>query len=208
MKLSPSLRKSLESATRKYEADLRDSEAAIKYLQGRGISGETALSYRLGYVGEPLPGDGDYVGRLVIPYITADGSVVDLRFRSLADGGPKYLSRPGAVSRLFSVKSLLTPSDTVYVTEGEIDAITLNQIGLPAVGVPGSTQNQRHWRLLFEDFEQVKVICDGDQAGRDFGKRLANEIEGCTVIHLDDSLDVNEIYTSEGEEALRKAVAA
>lgn len=157
---------------------------------------------------DPLPGDGEYAGRLAIPYITADGSVVDMRFRSLTQEGPKYLSKPGAVSRLFNVKDLLTSSDTIYLTEGEIDAMTLHQIGIPAVGIPGANQHQRHWRLLFEDFDQIRVICDGDQAGRDFGKRMAAEVENVTVIHLDDGLDVNEIYTSGGDEALRKAVAA
>jgi len=148
------------------------------------------------------------VGRLAIPYITADGSVVDVRYRALSDSGPKYLSRPGAPTRLFSVKSLLRASETIYITEGEIDALTLNQIGLPAVGVPGANGFQQHWSLLFGDFDSVKVICDGDSAGRDFGKRLAQEIEGSTIIHLPDGMDVNEIYASEGEEAVRQAVTA
>lgn len=208
MLLSKSLRKQLEESASAYQAALRGEERVHQYLQGRGITGETALSYRLGYVAQALPGDGDYVNRLAIPYITADGSVVDIRYRSLSDSGPKYLSRPGAVARLFSVRSLLTPGDTIYITEGEIDAVTLNQIGLPAVGIPGANQFQKHWSLLFADFDNVKIICDGDQAGRDFGKRLSQEIEGATVIHLADGLDVNEIYVSHGEEVLREAVAA
>ena len=157
---------------------------------------------------QALPGDGDYVNRLAIPYITADGSVVDVRYRSLNDSGPKYLSRPNATARLFSVSSLLTQGDTMYITEGEIDAITLNQMGLAAVGIPGANQYQRHWSLLFADFDTVKVICDGDQAGRDFGKRLSQEIEGATVIHLPEGRDVNDIYVNEGDDAVRQAVAA
>ena len=205
MLLSKSLRKQLEDAAKTYEAALAP---AVPYLQGRGIKKETALSYRLGYVAQPLPGDGDYVNRLAIPYITADGSVVDVRYRSLNDTGPKYLSRPNATARLFSVSSLLTQSDTMYITEGEVDAITLNQMGLPAVGIPGANQYQRHWSLLFADFDTVKVICDGDQAGRDFGKRLSQEIEGATVIHLPEGRDVNDIYVNEGDDAVRQAVAA
>jgi DNA primase len=208
MLLSKSLRKQLEESASEYQTALRDAPVVHQYLQGRGLTGETALSYRLGYVAQPLPGDGDYVNRLAIPYMTADGSVVDVRYRSLTDSGPKYLSRPNATARLFSVRSLLAPTDTMYITEGEIDAITLNQIGLPAVGIPGANQYQKHWSLLFADFDTVKVICDGDQAGRDFGKRLAQEIEGATVIHLPEGRDANDIYVNDGEEALRQAVSA
>lgn len=183
-------------------------DSAVRYLEGRGISRETARSYRLGCVVNPLPGDADYEGRLVIPYITADGSVVDIRYRDLGDGKPKYLSRLGSNPRMFSVSAFLDAKETIWITEGEIDAITLNQNGIPAIGIPGAQHWQRHWGLLFADFDTVKIVCDGDQAGRDFGKRIAAEIEGAVILYLDDGEDVNQIYTSRGLDSLKKAVAA
>lgn len=174
------------------------------YLTGRGIAKTTARMYRLGYVAE-----GEYAGRLAIPYITADGSVVDIRFRSLdASVTPKYLSRHGAGARLYSVGSILAAGVTLYITEGEIDAMTLNQIGLPAIGIPGATQWERHWSRLLLDFDHVIVVCDGDQAGVDFGKKIIEKVENATLIRLPDGEDVNSIYTTQGEEALKGMVAA
>lgn len=193
--LSESQRRSLELAASTYEAAVGQ---AAGYLQARGIEATTARTYRLGYVA-----DGEYAGRLAIPYITADGSVVDIRYRAISpEQTPKYLSRPGSKSHLFSVASLLADGDTVYITEGEIDAITLNQLGFNAVGVPGASNWQDHWRRLFDDYDHVIVVCDGDQAGRDFGKKVAEKIDGATAIHLPDGEDVNSLYVSNREALL------
>lgn len=206
MKLSKSSRLQLETAAAKYHEAV---DRAVPYLQHRGLDRVTVDGFRLGYVADPLPGDADYKGRLAIPYITADGSVVDIRFRSVgADNGPKYLSRPSAQVRLFNVKAFLEAGDTIYITEGEIDTITLTQMGLPSVGVPGASNWQRHWALLFNDFDHVNVVCDGDQAGRDFGRKVAAEVEGSTILHLPDGQDVNQMFTEQGDQAVREAVAA
>lgn len=178
-----------------YEAE---AGRVTEYLQARGIEAQTARTYRLGYAA-----DGEYAGRLAIPYITADGSVVDIRYRALTpEQNPKYLSRPGSKSHLFSVGSLLADGDTVYITEGEIDAITLNQCGLNAVGVPGASNWQEHWKRLFDDYDHVIVVCDGDQPGRDFGKKVAERIEGATAIHLPDGEDVNSMYVNDRDALL------
>lgn len=198
MNVSESLRKSLEAQVRQHEADIAP---AVPYLQGRGISKDAANTYRLGYVGE-----GEYAGRLAIPYITADGSVVDIRYRALDGQEPKYMSRPGSTARLFSVTSLIGGTDTICVTEGEIDAITLNMCGIPAIGVPGANAWKSHWRLLLSDYTRIIVICDGDQAGRDFGKRFAQEIDEVQIVHLPDGDDINSMFTRDGSDELRRRV--
>lgn len=198
--LSESQRRSLELAAATYEAAVA---GAVEYLRARGIEATTARTYRLGYVA-----DGEYAGRLAIPYITADGSVVDIRYRALSpEQSPKYLSRPGSKSHLFSVSSLLADGDTVYITEGEIDAITLNQFGFNAVGVPGASNWQEHWKRLFDDYDRVIVVCDGDQAGRDFGKKVAERIDGATAVHLPEGEDVNSLYVTD-RDALLTALSA
>lgn len=198
MNVSESLRKSLELQVRQHEAAIAP---AVPYLQGRGISKDAAVSYRLGYVEE-----GEYAGRLAIPYITADGSVVDIRYRALDGQEPKYMSRPGTTARLFSVRSLIGGTDTIVVTEGEIDAITLNQIGIAAIGVPGANAFKKHWRLLLTDYTRIIIVCDGDQAGRDFGKKFAQEIDEVQVVHLPDGDDTNSLFIRDGADELRKKV--
>lgn len=203
--LSQSQRDSLERAAAEYETHLA---TAMPYLSQRGISEATARMYRLGFVAvPPVRGDDEYVGRLSIPYVTAEGSVVDLRYRAIRPGDePKYKSRPGAVTRLFGVGAFTRDSDTIVLCEGEIDTITMNQIGVPAVGVPGANAWKDHWRLLFADYDNIIVVCDGDQAGRDFGKRMAEKIDNVQVVHLPDGSDVNDLYVTGGEAALRDKV--
>lgn len=198
--LSESQRQSLERAASTYQDHLAH---AMPYLEGRGISAATAHGFRLGYV----PMGEEYAGRLAIPYLTADGSVVDIRFRALSqEQSPKYMSRPQSKNRLFGVTSLLDSGPVVWVTEGEIDCITLVQAGLPAVGVPGASSWQPHWRRLFADYDRVIVVCDGDSAGRDFGKRVIEQVEGAHMVVLPDGQDVNSIFVNEGVESLLSKV--
>lgn len=198
--LSESSRKSLESQAAAAQAAL--GQEAVAYLRERGLTKATAHTFRLGF-----ERDGEYANRISIPYITADNTVVDIRYRTITGDSPKYLSRPGAPSRLFNVSGLLHEGPAVWVTEGEIDAMTLTQAGLPTVGVPGANAWQKHWSRLFADFERIVVVCDGDQAGRDFGRKFTEKVENAVIIHLPDGQDANSVYTSEGEDALKGLVA-
>lgn len=201
-KRSESRRASLTAAANHYAASV---DAAAGYLTARGIGKETANIFRLGCALDPLPGDEDYIGRLAIPYITPAG-VVDLRFRTMTEGSsPKYLGQPDAPTHLFNVQALFTSSDVVAVCEGELDTIIMHSlVGVPAVGVPGAQGWKNHYRLLLEDFERVVVMCDGDQAGREFGRKVASELDNVTVVHLPDGVDVNDAYLQLGVDFIRQ----
>lgn len=200
--LSRSQKDFLQEAASTYHDQVHQ---AHDYLATRGLSEATADMYRLGVVTQTHAalGDEDYVGRLSIPYITASGDVVAIRYRSLDGSEPKYLSAAGTEAHLYSVTSLLADSDVVVITEGEIDAMTLNQIGVPAVGVPGAKAWKPHFHLLFEDFDRVLIACDGDQAGREFGRLVADQVHGAITVHLPDGQDVNSVYVNSGEAELK-----
>jgi DNA primase len=178
----------------------------VAYLESRGLNEQTVAMYRLGFVADPLLGDEEYVGRLAIPYITT-GGVVQMRFRALnAEQSPKYMGKTGSKTLMFSVTSLMQDSDMLVICEGEIDAMTMNQCGIPAVGVPGANNWKPHWATTIGEYEHLYVLCDGDTAGRDFGKRVAGEMDGVTVINLPEGTDVNDLYVYEGADALRAKV--
>lgn len=205
MMLTASERELFEQATATYEGNLPLIE---DYLNGRGIPLQVAAKYRLGYVAEPTPGmgDDDVVGRLAIPYITNAG-VVDIRFRVLAGEGPKYLSRPGAKARMYNVRAFQRVARAILICEGEVDTLVAEGIaGLPAVGVPGASNWHAHYPLLFEGYQRVFVMADGDQAGRDFGKRVVSSLDNAVVVTMPDGMDVNDLVRDEGAEALRRKV--
>lgn len=202
--LSDLQRVSLEYATDVYAQHL---DLAAPYLSSRGISKATAQRARLGYVETPVRGDDHMTGRLSIPYITTSG-VVGIRYRALGEANAKYLSRDGAHVHLYGVMSLTLPQRTAYITEGEMDCLTLQQCGLAAVGVPGVKSWKSYWRLLFADFDVVNIIADGDEQGRDFSKGLAEKIEGSIVTRMPDGEDVNSMFITNGKDALLERIGA
>jgi len=200
--LSNDVRKSLEEATSHYEHQVAQIGA---YLEGRGVTEIVASTRRLGYVNDPLVGHDQYQGRLVIPYITPSG-VVDIRFRSVHDGqDPKYLSRPGVETTMYGVADLALDSPIIAICEGEFDAIIASELcGIPAVGVPGVSNWKSYYWRAFEDYDNVIVLCDGDAAGKDFGKKIATSISNATVVVMPDDSDVNSTYLAEGRDGIRK----
>lgn len=206
MALSSSTRASLEQATAVYEAQL---PAVASYLLERGIDEPTAVTYRLGAVVEPVRGHEIYRGRLVIPYLTRAG-VVSLRFRCVVghdcktEKCPKYLGISER-TRLYNVGAFFRARGVIGITEGEMDALTLSgPVGIPAVGVPGVSNWKEHFGRCFSGYGDIPVFADGDEAGREFAKRVCNELEQARIVRLPDGMDVNNIYVNEGADALRR----
>lgn len=203
-RLLQSQRELLELAVTNYETHLTE---VMPYLKSRGITEETARTFRLGYVKHPELGHEQFANRIAIPYITPTG-IVDIRFRSAdaTDTGPKYLSRPGAPTHIYNVKALGEDTDTLVVCEGEFDTIIATQARLNAVGLPGANNWKSFFVRLMSDFTRVVVLIDGDNAGREMGKHLAREVDNCVVVPMPDGMDVNDVYLQEGAEGLHKRV--
>lgn len=201
MKLSSEQKKSLELAASHYSKNLHLAE---KYLASRGLDLAVAGTYRLGVVQDPLAGHEQYVGRLAIPYITKTG-VIDIRFRDMAGNSEvKYLGLPGAETHLYNVTSIFHSSSVIGICEGEIDTITLEQCGIPAVGVPGANNWKKHYNRVLRDFSRIIVFADGDQAGQDFGRHISKELGYVTIVNMPDGEDVNSVYCEQGPDAIRE----
>lgn len=195
-------KESLEAATARYQGHVG---AAEDYLRGRGLWGLPADTHRLGVVANPYPGHEQFLGRLSIPYLSATG-VVDIKFRAMNGEEPKYLCLPGSETRMFSVVSVLGAGDFIAVCEGEMDAITLNSIGIPAVGIPGVSNWKKHFNRILSDFDVVYVFADGDKPGQDFAKRLGHELRNVSVIQMSEGEDVNSTYCKDGPLRLLSAI--
>lgn len=199
--LSLDAKNSLEQATVAYEAQVGQAGA---YLAARGISQEAAVTHRLGYVEEPLVGHERYVSRLAIPYITPT-CITDVRFRAINDNdSPKYLSREGAESHLYNVKAFEIDSDFIAVCEGEMDTIIAHSMcGIPTIGLAGANAWKTWYARAFADYHKVFVLTDGDQPGRDLGKKIAQQIDVAVVVSMPDGMDVNEVFLKEGAAGVR-----
>jgi DNA primase len=201
MRLSKSQKELLEKATESYAQNLQE---IVPYLQSRGITEQTAIMFRLGFVREPEMGHEPYVGKLAIPYLTPTG-VIDIRFRSLnSDGGPKYMSRPGATTHIFNINALGDDSDVLAICEGELDTVVATQAGFSAVGLPGANNWKSFYNRVLADWSKVVLLCDGDNAGREMAKHLSRELDNVFPVFMPDGQDVNDVYLAEGADGLRK----
>lgn len=197
--LPSSRRESLERAVLTFQAHLAAGGPAAEYVyQERGIAPAWARDFRLGYVADDtVPGFEWLQGRLAIPNICASGHVVGIKFRDLTGHSDmKYAQPAGQANRVFNTRALVTDADSIAVTEGEIDAIVLTMLGVPAVGIPGTDgwKKGRTWRL-FEGFRRVVLIRDGDEAGGVLEKQmLATDLPVHVVRPPHGVKDVNDAY--------------
>jgi DNA primase len=110
----------MEKAMAFYRAELKKSPRAIDYLKGRGLTGEIAARFRIGYAPDDWQGlesifpqyedkalvecglvienEGKrydrFRDRVMFPILNARGAVIGFGGRVLGDGEPKYLNSP------------------------------------------------------------------------------------------------------------------
>src|SRR5512139_359671 len=201
-------RRLLERATLAYMENIHLAE---EYLAARGIpvDGRTA---GLGVVDQTILEYRAYVGRLAIPYFTNAGPV-NMVFRCLEDHRcgdvpeehHKYMRATGLGVNLYNVQAYHAATDFICITEGEIDALSCKIMGIPAIGVPGAKNWKDHWNLVFQDFERVFVLQDGDKAGKEFGLKVKRAI-GAIRIDMPNGDDVNSTMIKHGYEWFEKAL--
>jgi DNA primase len=120
-KVAPDLYDLMQAATRYYREQLKQSPRAIEYLKRRGLSGEVAARFGIGYApdawqnleaavpnykdaslvatGMVIEGDGDkrydrFRDRIMFPIVNIRGQVIGFGGRILDKGEPKYLNSP------------------------------------------------------------------------------------------------------------------
>ncbi|MCG5459602.1 toprim domain-containing protein [Micromonospora sp. PSH03] len=120
-------------------------------------------------------------------------------------GGPKYLSVPGDMPRIFNPRDLERREPFVCIAEGEFDAMSAHSAGLPAVGIAGVNGWRPYFARCFQGYESVFVLCDNDDKGQGaaFGEKVASQIPNARVVLMPPGHDVNSLLCSEGAEALR-----
>lgn len=183
-------------------------------MENRGLPIQEINQFRLGYVDEPLRGHEMYAGMLAIPYLRrTDGNtslVVSMRFRCIQNhehqGHGKYNTESGDRPRMYNTVALTEPVDSVAITEGELDAITASLCGVEAVGIPGATSWQAHFREPFLGYETAWVLGDGDEAGMRFARIVAESLPNARIIGFPDGEDVNSLYLKEGEQKLLERI--
>lgn len=194
----------------KYHDQLKSPDAArlLAYLtEERKLTLETIERFLLGAAVSPDVLDEDGRGMIAIPYNTPNGPVA-LRFRRPPhrENGPKYWQAEGTGLTIFNTPAFFESEDSIAITEGEMDCMTLVQAGIPAVGIPGASAWKPHYELLFEGYTTVLICADNDDtgAGRKFAAKIAKNVPGPEVVLMPEGHDVNSLYCEVGRAGLRE----
>ena len=177
-----------------YFKECQSRLAQTEYHKQRGISAETAARFMLGY--EPSftawerDAEGNNVKRawqaLIIP--TSRSSYAARNTDPAADKKNRWRKSKGGAS-LFNARVLKEAQKPIYIVEGELDAISIVEVGGEALGL-GSTDN---WRKLIALLEKQKptqpliIALDNDTDGQKTSGELAEALTklGITFYRLD-----------------------
>lgn len=177
-----------------------------EWLNGRGITDETIAAFK---VAEQVRGDKTYA---VFPYLR-DGELVNVKYRNVAEKRDMR-QEGGAEPCLFGWHLIDPKARTVAICEGEIDAMTLHQVGIPALSVNAGAGNhqwvENDWERL-DRFSEILIFFDADEAGKAGAQELTRRIglERCKLVTLP-AKDANEYLQSgaDGEDFWHAVKAA
>lgn len=200
----------LQERVERYAANYAGSRAE-EYMEARGIGSLPAATFLLGCVPPPdvcAPDEVRFSGMLSIPYLTPVAGAVAVKYRNLRpDAEPRYLAPSGQATHLFNVTDLHKPSSRVVICEGEVDAITVSMLGVPAVGLPGTQTWKPYYPRIFDGYREILILTDNDakndgNPGQDLARLIMREIPGSRNVVLPEGYDANSFYLSEGADAL------
>ena len=210
-----------EVATRYYEERLLENPIAYKYLnEERGLHDDTIRKARLGWADGGLCnhliqkgfdpddikstglvnrfGEDFFNNQITFPYLEY-GIARSIRGKGIKK---KTISLPGELPIPYGLDSVLGEK-TVSVAEGEIDTLTLHQMGYPAIGLPGALTFKKGWEEYLEEAKRVYTILDQDKAGKAGAEKVATLIgPKVRVVELPKKgIDVNDWYMKYGKNA-------
>ncbi len=194
----------LERAARHYKTQLKKTPRAIDYLKGRGLTGEIAAQFALGYApegwralasafpayddplleesGMVIAGDEDkrydrFRDRIMFPIRNVQGEFIGFGGRVLDKGEPKYLN---------------SPETPVFSKGRELYGLFEGRTGL----------RQRGYALVVEGYMDVVAL-----AQNGFGNAVATLGTACTAEHVQKLFRFTEsvVFSFDGDAAGRRA---
>ncbi|MFN9476382.1 toprim domain-containing protein [Acidovorax sp.] len=134
---------------------------ALEWLQGRGLTTETIEAFK---VVEQVRGEAVYA---VFPYLSETGEYLNGKTRNI-DNKRDMRQEKDAMPCLFGWHLINHKARAITICEGEIDAMTLHQAGIPALSVNAGAGNhqwiENDWERL-ERFSDITLCFDHDEAG-------------------------------------------
>ena len=179
-----------------------------QWFEGRGITRSVVNDAKIGYKDRWIQ----------FPFYK-DGEVVNIKSRT-AD---KKFRQEKNAEKCFYRFDYMKGMETIIITEGEMDALSLVQAGFTNVvsvpdgaTAPNSNPSDRKFSYLISaeehlmNAEKVILCTDSDGAGKHLRDELSRRIgreKCCRVNYPDDCKDMNEVLVKHGEERILDIVS-
>lgn len=180
----------------------------------RGLSIETLNRFKIGYVESwrhPKAPNAPASPRLIIPTSKESYLARDTREQIPEEQKPYSKSKVGSI-HLFNAKALQNATKPIFIVEGELDALSIIEVGGEAVALGTTTKVKSLLDVLkTKKPEQPLIIAlDNDEAGEKAYKELSEGLRGLRIPFYrlnpaGEYKDANEALQG-NREALRQAV--
>ena len=181
----------------------------------RGISRETCDKAGLVASDIWMRGAGDEVSCIGFPYSHKDGSVA-VKWRDME----KNFSQTGSAKELWRIDQF--DGGDLIICEGEMDALSYMEAGVPAVSVPNGAPSKasvgvssKKYEYLFDAREKINasdrviIASDSDEPGSILSEEIVRRIgkAKCWVVSYPDGCkDANDVLVKHGVDELRSTL--
>lgn len=187
-------------------------QAAVEFLESRGISAETAKAY-----GVTVMTSNESV--LCFPIYDKDGKMVNIKYRNLKytkdkKNGIKEWYEPDCMPYLYGVQTYNKNSKTMVLCEGQLDAMACHECGIPnSFSVPGGAKgftwyppsyefvSQFSEMIIFGDYENGKITLLDEMR-----QRFNGIIKYVRPEDYMDCKDANDILRKHGKQQIWKCI--
>lgn len=155
------------------------------YWIKRGLSKETVDRFNLGYVAEwrhPKASKGPTSPRLIIPTSRNSYLARDTRDQ-IPDEQKQYSKLKVGSTQIFNKEALQSGKKPVFVVEGELDALSIIEVGGEAVALGTTAKVKAFIELLkAESPSQALIIAlDNDEAGQKAARELSEGLQRLNI---------------------------
>jgi twinkle protein len=176
---------------------IKDDSIAKQYFKNRGISAETLSKLYVTFETYYQPQLKSEVDNIVFNYYE-NSNLVNKKYRGK---NKSFTQTTGGKPIFYNINSIIG-CDEVYICEGEIDVLSLVEIGIKnAISVPnGANDNDEYWINCKEQLKHVKkyiIATDKDEKGIQLRNNIAQRVGRyrCSFIEFEGK-DANEDLVS------------
>lgn len=173
---------------------------ALAWLRKRGLQDDTIHRWHLGYNAADQRGNLGWLPRGIVITCKVEGTLWYIKIRR-PTGRPKYQNVAGSKAALFGADNL-EGHDVAVITEGEFDAMLLDQetgdlVGVASLGGAGKRLDTR-WIMYLLDKRRVLAAYDTDSSGLKGAAKLLAQSERVRTIRPLEGNDVTDYYLAGG----------